>query len=423
MNLFKISLANIFSKPLNAFLSLLLLSFGVILISILLVTQEKLSDQFHKNIDKIDLVLGAKGSPMQLILSSVYQVDAPTGNIDLKESKKIMKNLFVEQSIPLAYGDSYKQYRIVGTTKDYAELFEVELAEGRLWEKTFEVCIGGKVARESGLKIGDVFYSSHGLDGEGEAHENQEFTVVGIYESNQTVVDKVITTAIKSMWDIHDHGHDHEEGEDHEGHDHVETKEIPVKSLQSGSYLMSPDYEDMEITAALLVKNSDNIFNMVINLARNSDFQAVMPAVEINRLENNFGIGMNTLYYLGGFIAFLALLSVFVSLFNSLRERKYELALMRTMGGTRTSLFILILLEGIVLSLIGFVIGICLSRLGLWIISNKLDQNFQYELGGMGLLNSEWLLLAATLGVGFLAALLPAISAMRLDISKTLSNG
>ena len=435
MNLFKISIANILNKPLNATLSLLLLSFGVGLVSLLLLMQVQLSDQFHKNIDKIDLVLGAKGSPMQLILSSVYQVDAPTGNIAIKDSRKLMKNLFVETAIPLAYGDSYKDYRIVGTTQDYAILFEAELKEGRLWEKTFEVCIGGKVAEESGLKIGDTFYSSHGLDGQGESHDDQAFTVVGIYESNKTVVDKVITTSVKSMWDIHDHGHeghDHE-GHDHEGHDHAEheptddtTKETleepDAESLQTGKYLMKPAYEDKEITAAFLVKNSDNIFNMVMNMARKSDLQAVMPAVEVNRLENNFGIGVTTLFYLSLFIGILSILSVFISLFNSLKERKYELALMRTMGASRSTLFILILLEGILLSFVGYILGLTFSRIGLWIISNKMEDNFQYSIGDMNVLPMEWILLALTLFIGFLAAFLPAYSAMRIDISKTLSN-
>lgn len=418
MNLFKISWANIKNKPLNAFLSLLLLGFGVGLISLLLLMQVQLSKQFHKNIDKIDLVLGAKGSPMQLILSSVYQVDAPTGNIPLGEAKKIMKNLFVEKSVPLAFGDSYKEFRIVGTTIDYQEVFEATLEEGRLWEKTFEVCIGSKVAQDSGLKIGDEFFSSHGLDGQGESHDNQAFTVVGIYKESLTVVDKVITTAVKSMWDVHgSHNHDDLEETEHEA-----PKEISIESLQKGKYLMSPEFSEQELTSALLIKNSNNIFNMIQNIVRKSDMQAVMPSVEVSRLENNFGMGMKTLYWLGGLIALLSFLSVFVSLYNSLKERKYELALIRTMGGTRGSLFIIIILEGFILSLLGFIIGIILSRLGLWIVSSRLESNFQYSIGDMSILPWEWGLLVLTIGVGILASFLPAISAVRLDISKTLSD-
>ncbi|MFK7806161.1 MAG: ABC transporter permease [Saprospiraceae bacterium] len=467
MNLLKISLANIKFKPLNALLSLLLLSFGVGLISLLIQIESQFNEQYHKNIDKIDLVLGAKGSALQLILSSVYQVDAPTGNIPLKTAKKIMKNMLVETSIPLAYGDNYKDYRIVGTTKDYSELFETELKEGVLFEKSFDACLGANVAKKTGLKIGDNFYSSHGLDytesSENDAnehvHDDHAFTVTGIFEESGTVIDKVIITSVKSLWDVHE-GHDHEghddEEHDHSGHDHAEEEEhheheghdheghenhaahdeqkeekenlISAASLQSGTYLMKKEFENNEITASLLMfkKRSGQTspaIGILPNMAEKVDLLTALPAVEMKRLESQLGIGMKSMFWLGILITVISFLSVFVSLYNSLKERKYEIALMRTMGSSVGKIYSMILLEGLILSVLGFILAMIFSRIGLWLVSSRIEEQFKFSFSDMSILPYEWILLGITLIVGALASFLPAISAVEKDISKTLSNG
>ena len=112
MNIFKLSIKNIFSRPLSSVLSILLLSLGVSMISLLILINTVLKDQMDNNLKGIDMVVGAKGSPLQLILSSVYHVDSPTGNIPLKDAKAIEQNRMVGYSVPLLYGDNYSGYRI-----------------------------------------------------------------------------------------------------------------------------------------------------------------------------------------------------------------------------------------------------------------------------------------------------------------------
>ena len=119
MNIFKLSIKNILSKPLSSFISLALLTLGIGIISLLLQLNSLIKDQMDNNLRGIDMVVGAKGSPLQLILSSVYHVDSPTGNISYKEADKISKNRMVGSSIKLLYGDNHKGYRIVGTEKKF----------------------------------------------------------------------------------------------------------------------------------------------------------------------------------------------------------------------------------------------------------------------------------------------------------------
>ena len=156
MNLLKIAWKNVVHKPLNTTLSLVLLSFGVGIISLLLLLEVQLQEQFDRNIKDIDMVLSAKGSPLQIILANVYHIDAPTGNIKLSDARRVMKHPYIEEAIPLAYGDNYKMFRIVGTEKSYAKHYSMELDEGALWEAPYEVTVGANVAKTLDLKLGDT---------------------------------------------------------------------------------------------------------------------------------------------------------------------------------------------------------------------------------------------------------------------------
>ena len=451
MNLLKISWANIKFKPLNTTLSIILLAFGVGIISLLLLLEKQVTEKFDRNIKDIDFVLGAKGSPMQLILANVYHVDAPTGNINMEDAKKIVKNPMVKEAIPLAYGDNYEKWRIVGTTFKYPEHYEAELQEGRIFSAAFEVTLGSKVAKETGLKVGDKFTSVHGFDkaaeeGEDVHHHDNPFTVVGILKSNSSALDNLILTPIESVWLVHE-GHDHENeemgpstgsgtlenGEMAEEHDHdAETNQeseirnpesvtgAELMKIQAGESLEPKDTR--EVTAYLIKKRNPMAAMMLANAVKNTNMQLADPAIEMNRLTQGFGIGISAMKAIAIVIMVLSFISVFISLYNSLKERKYELALLRTMGGSKATLFRLILQEGLILVIIGYIIGAILSRLWLVILSNSLEDNFHYELNEMGITSGEIVLLGVTLLVGMVASLLPALRALKMDISKTLSN-
>ena len=439
MKIIFIAWKNCWQKAGATTLTLLLLSFGVGIISMMLLLENQLSDKFNKNIKDIDFVLGAKGSPLQLILANVYHIDAPTGNIKVSEAQKIIKNPTVKEAIPLAYGDNYEGWRIVGTTPRYAEFYEVKLKEGKVFETPFEVTVGSYAAKELGLKLGQTFKSNHGLDKEGEEEEghDQLFTVVGIYEASGTVIDRLILTPVESIWEVHDHG-DHEESahagivsaedhdaeehgvedhedEDEEGHDHAEEEHAHEAGHDDHE-------EEREVTAYLLIKRLPMAPMILPQLVKNTNMQLALPAIEINRLNENFGIGMSVVKAVAILIMIISFLSVFISLFNALRERQYELAILRTLGGRRIQLFILILLEGLFMVVLGLIIGLALSRVGIILLSDMAKDSFHDEFNAMIFLPQEYYLVGITLGLGVVASLLPALRAFFMDISKTLSN-
>ena len=431
----KLAWKNIWFKPMNTVLSLVLLTASVAIISLLILLQEQFEKQFSSNIDGVDLVLGAQGSPLQLILSSVYQVDAPTGNIDYEEAKKWMKHPFVKTAIPLAFGDNYLGFKIVGTTPEYLEKYNAKIESGKVFNTNFEVVLGSEVARKLNAKLGDSFYGTHGEAEQGDVHKEFAYKVVGIASPTGKVIDNLILNNIESVWKMHDgHNHDGEETHDEdanpahgeEGHIHIEGDEHDHDAHDHDAHeeVAIQDEHQKEITAVLIkFKNKMGIISWPRMIAQNTKMQAALPAIEINRLFSLFGIGLDALQYLAYGIMLISGISIFIALYNRLKERKYEFALLRVSGATRFQMLALVLFESLLLCVVGFIFGTIVGRIGLWMISTSTDDEFKMSFDPkMILWEKEGILFLVTIFVGIVAALIPAIKAYRLNISKTLAN-
>lgn len=401
----RIAWRNIVGKPLSTLLSWVLLSVSVGIISMLLLLQDQLQTQFDNSSKGIDMVIGAKGSPLQLILSSVYHIDDPTGNIKLKEAERWMNDPFVESAIPLAYGDSYKGYSIVGTTPGYVQKYGSAIGTGKMFAGDFEVVAGNELANKLQLKVGSRFYSTHG-DEHGEQHKEKVYTVTGILKPSGTVLDNLLLSNIESVWKIHEH----------EDPEHTE-------SLQEADSL-DADHEK-EITAVLIkFRNPMGYIQLPRLINEQSHLMAAIPSIEVNRLLSLFAVAIAMLKKIGWGIMFLSALSIFIALFNSLKERKYELALMRTMGAGRTRLLVLLLLEALILVSCGLVSGLLFSRLGLFVVARSLAKDYHITIENWAVQwPQEFWLIVAVLLLGIAGAVVPAIKAWSINISKTMSDG
>jgi len=384
---------NIWHKPLHTVLSIVLLSSSVAIISLLILLQNQFENQFSKNLDNIDMVLGAPGSPLQLILSAIYQIDAPTGNINYEEAKPWINHPFVKKAIPLAFGDNYLGYKIVGTTQDYLAHFDGKLAKGNHFKNDFEVIIGSEIAQKLNLKIGDTFLGAHGDSADGHVHENHPYKLVGIATKTGKVMDNLILCSISSVWKVHE-----------------EMGETPAI--------------EREITAVLIKFKSKMAFITWPRLIpQNTKMQGALPTLEINRLFALFGIGLSALQYLAIGILIISGLSIFITLFNKLKERQPEFALMRISGASRKLLFFTLVLESLTLCLLGFLIGTIIGRIGLYAISKNTENDFKMAFDPLKILwQNELILLLVVVILGIFAALIPAIKAYQINITKTLAN-
>jgi putative ABC transport system permease protein len=401
MNLGTLAAGYLRARPLQTALSLALLALGVGTIAMLILVVSQLEERMGRDARGIDLVVGAKGSPMQLILAGIYHVDAPTGNIPLASAEQLAKHRMVKRAMPLALGDSWKGFRIVGAGHEYPAHYGAKLAAGRLWEKPMEAVLGAEVAARTGVSVGDRFTGAHGIGGQGEEHEADPYAVVGVLARSGSVVDRLVLTSIESVWKVHEVHEEPGKGDDAKPHE--EEREVTVLLVQYASPL----------AAATLPR--------AIN-AR-SELQAASPAYETARLFRILGVGVDALRAFAVALILAAGLSVFVALYSALEERRYDMAIMRALGASPARLFGLLLGEGVLLALLGAVLGLALghglaSAFGAW-----LEAEQHVSVSGLAFRAEElWLPLGAV-AVGFAAALLPAWRAYRTDVARILAQG
>ena len=426
MNIFKLSIKNIISKPLSSLLSLALLVFGIGIISLLLQLNSLIKTQMDNNLKGIDMVVGAKGSPLQLILSAVYHIDSPTGNISIEDAKKIKNNRMVGSSIDLLYGDNYKGYRIVGTDDEFLDLYDAKIKDGRKWEDPFEVVVGSKIHSKFGLKLDDELMSSHGLRETGEAHADQLFKIVGLLEPSNSVIDQLIVTSPESIWDLHaEHDHSEDEHDDEHDHEHDDEHDHEHDDEHDHEHDDEHDHEhdDEEITAMLIkFQNPMNIIQFPRQINEETNLQAAVPSYEISRLFKLFGFGIETLTYLAYLIIIVSAFSLFINLFNSMRDRKYEMALIRTLGSSRRQLSFMIIFESLILTTVGFLLGLLVSRLGVMFVSSLMEESLNYNLNSFGILNEELWLLILSIFIGLISSIIPALQVYNLNISEVLGD-
>jgi putative ABC transport system permease protein len=465
----------------STFFSVLLFAIGISIISLIVLADKNLNQSIKRNFSGIDLVVGAKGSPTQLILSSVLHADYPTGNINLAEAENLARNPLVRQAIPLALGDSYRGYRIVGAPLVYAELYNAELQKGNWYEKVLEVTIGANVALGTGLKVGDQFSGVHGFQESGHAHADHLYTVAGILRPGAGVVDNLILTPVASVWKVHDDHHDHNDDHDHSNaesesenqetssdptynhdhHDHDESDEhdhshhandeqqhsasdlaetdpviasilkkieadedISLEEMQLYQVYqlenLSPsEIDTREITAMLIqFRSPAGIIQLTRLINENTNMQAASPALEINRLLRLLSVGFNVFMTLAWIIIAISGINIFIHLWNTLQHGMHDIALMRVLGASPFMVFMMLIYQGTFIATLGWMAGIVMSR-AIWLLLPSF--HFLTETQFYTLYNQELLLLVFAVLTGILASLIPAWMAYKTDVHFTLT--
>ena len=375
-------------------MSILLMILGVTIITLSVLVNQITKNTFTKNNPNLDVVVGAKGSPLQLVLSSIHHIDIPTGNISYKNAKKIMKHPAIKFGVPISLGDNFQNYRIVGTDKKFLKLYDAELEIGSMWEKPMQSVIGSNVANFTQLKIDKFFVGSHGLIDTGDIHSEQPYKVVGILKKTGTILDNLIITSLDSVWNLHSNQND-----------------------------ILKNSDSLEVTALLLkYKNKTSVFSFPRLINKNTSMQAASPNLEISKLFKLTGEAHKIINYLSIIIVSLSFAGILFTLLNNINERKYDLAILRTLGFTRERIFSIILIEGMTISILGSFIGLILggivykcieffSLLGRNIVTGQL--NFIYEI------LTIWFVI---LIISFLTCLIPGIKVYKQNIRNTLLN-
>jgi len=472
MPFWKIAWRNIEQRALASSLTALSMALGVAVMIAVIVIHSVAVRQFEQDAQGYNLIVGGKGGALQLVLSTVYYLGQPLYPIPYSYYEKFIDDGefadLTEVAVPECLGDSYvapngEVFRIVATTP---ELFDkihygnyadgtpkryefqpggrnlknaLSLSGEEFEEAAFEAVVGSVAAARSGLKVGDKINPTHGLGAEG--HKHDAFTVVGILKPTGTANDRAVFINIEGFYlleghalsghddheaaahageadhehdheaeDAHDHDHEDDDGHDHE-HAHEHHEPLPL--------------DQREVTSILVLCKSalgPTVLDTAINKGEGHVAQAVAPIREVTRLMDGIvGPIRLILLVLTVLIVIVAAISILVSIYNSMSERSHDIAVMRALGASRSAVMNIVLVESILLSLGGGLLGIALAHGMIGVASPYVEARTGVTLGWLQFEWQEIVLIPALVVLASLVGFLPAVSAYRTDVAKALT--
>lgn len=400
---------NILSKKLRNFLTI----FSILVSVMLIISVQNLTTQLKSNVIEnagvYDILVGAPGSSIQLVLNTIFYYDAPIANINIEYYESLQKDSRVANVVPIGMGDNYNGYKIIGTSNDFFT-DKYKLKSGELFKNNGEAVIGSTVAKITGLKVGDKFSGMHGLTEEGgHAHADFQYTVVGVLEQTKTPSDTVIYTDIESLWTVH--GLEHNE---HNENDDMEMDDEHDESMHGNS--------SENLITALLVKTT-SLSNQVMvtnDLNKNNDIQAINPAATLRKLLVMLNAGEIVVTLVAYVSIFLSIIVLFTTMLSASIERRKDISILRALGANRKTVFKTILLETLIIAIIGAVLGFIVAHIAIGILGNYTAVNYGINISGFSVQIAEVFVLLGAVVLSIVAGMIPAVMVYKTDATKYL---
>jgi putative ABC transport system permease protein len=448
LSVFKLSLFNLRQRTLTAVLTGFLVALGVGLVAGIWALQRHAERSFQQSLGRFHLLIGPKGSGLQLVLNACFHVDKPVGTIPLEYFRRLAKDPRIASAWPFVSGDSFHGYHLVGTEAAFLEEFQFRggekfrfLGAGRPFRADFEAVLGSQVATGAGLSVGDKFVATHGMSEDGHVHDESTFTVVGVLEDTFTPHDRAIYCNLESVYILHveaehedDHAHEKPAGKKDEPK--VEPKVEPAKDAKKEQprpaakthdhhhhHHKRPEVReaDRKLAAVMvLLKNPVGVGELHREINDGKDAMAVYPAKEINDLFTLIGTANQILVGVSYLVLLSAGVSILATMYNSMSERRRDIAIFRALGGPPGAIFRMIVTESAVICAVGAFAGLIGSYGLLWGAGPLVRGTFGVSVQtGM----PEWpefALLGGAVALGVVSGLLPAIIGYRTDVTTNL---
>ncbi len=441
MSLWHIAWSYLWNRKLTTCLTIISVALAVGLISSVLSLRQQLEQRFAEEGQAFDLVVGPKGSPLQLVLGSVYFMDSAIGRTPLHVYEDLKKDSdFVKAAFPIGLGDTYNGYRIVGTTPELLDHewvgFSGEvrkpftLADGRKFESPQEAVVGSVAARKLGLQIGDEFESVHGSFAISEDlrefdHAEHPYKVVGILEPSGSPFDRAIYCSIESIWEAHGHGHDehddhgaHDDHDDHDDHgahdDHAEDEGHTDEEL---------DWSNSISAVLVQLHSATQRFEYEGYINEQTDAMAAVPIQIISDFFRDFLDPIKGLMMAVGYlVVVISAISILIGLYLSIMQRKRDLAIMRALGASSYEIFGAVIIEAFWVTTLGIAVGWLFGNVVTYLLGLKLAQEYGLVVAPFGLSSEEIRAFATVALVGLVAGILPAWQAYNSDVAHDLAD-
>jgi putative ABC transport system permease protein len=391
-----------------------------------------------------DLLITSEGSQSQAVLNSIYYQDVPLSNMPYRVYEALKNDKRTMRAVPLGFGDNYEGFPIVGTTLDYFELRSkpsdppyYRLEQGEFFSNEEHAVIGQDVAHSLKLNVGDRFQPVHGVEAvfEEEAH-NHAYEVSGILKATGGPSDRAIYVDLTSVWEVHGQGeHIHEETHAEETHIEEEShsEELSSEALAAheeelhadvGGWTLDNlntlsmtnlDTDDRGITAILWAPHDLNDVYVVANQVNNDvdGIQAIFPGSVISRLALMVGEGRRTYSLLANLILVLAVITVALNTYANALQAQKNLAILRAVGVSRSVVAGSVVLESLLLSVIGVVLGVAAAYGGTYLVGQLVNTQTSISFQVPELTRGDWVRALILLPVAVSFALLPALRSAR----------
>jgi putative ABC transport system permease protein len=375
-------------------------------------------DSFSNTISQTDLIVGARGGSLQLLLYAVFHIGSATNNVSYESYEHFRNHPAVAWTIPYSLGDSHRGFRVVGTTEDfythyrYRHDHKIEVSEGHSPDGVFDVVLGSDVARTLKYKVGDPIVVTHGIsEGRGLLqHDDKPFHVVGILARTATPVDRSLYVTLYGIEAMHMDWAD--------GGPPMPGEETPVSRIKK------EDLKLKQITAFLLRSKSriDTLrLQREINTFEGEPLMSIIPGAALAELWNTIGYAEEALTVITFFVLVVGLMGMLVSLYTSLNERRREMAILRALGAGPRKVIFLLVLESFLLSLAGTVLGFATVYAGAFLTQPIIERRFGLFIPITAPTTTGYVYLCTVIVAGLLIGFVPAVKAYRNALADGLS--
>jgi putative ABC transport system permease protein len=411
-----LALRYITKRPLQYIMTIMVVAISISLTAAVLLISASLRKGIIYASMPFDMIVGAKGSPVQLIFNTIFLQDVPIGNIDHSLYEQFQRDERAARVIPLAFGDNYRGYKIIGSNKDIFTLRPsvnedsiFALKEGDFFTGNYQAVIGSEAAKHTGLKIGDTFKAAHGLihnpiPGEEDEHD-ETYVVTGILKPMYRPYDMGIFTSIETIWEMHA-GHEHE-GEDEQEHEDEYEHE---------------DEHEGDITAFMVTPlDYTGLMQMYQETNQSAEAQAAFPGQVLGNVFSIMGNAEGVLYLISYMVVIIGFLTIIITLHWSVLNRKRDHATLRALGANKKSIFSLILIESFLVMLASGMVGLVIGH-GIAYGIGFYMRTISYVYAPVEFDIKEIGMLAAYTFTGVAVSIVPALGAYRQDAASNLTS-
>lgn len=372
-------------------------------------------DGFTNTISQADLIVGAKGGQLNLLLYSIFHLGSAVNNIRMSSYEEIKSSPSVAWAIPISLGDAYKGFRVVATDENFflhyrfRENQSIKFQYGQMPTDVFDVVIGSNVAKKLQHQLDDPIILSHGISSESIlSHDKTPFKIVGILAPTQTPIDSAVYINLYGMEAMHVGW---ETG-------------VPSNEIISQEKFQKENLRPTQITSFIIgLKSRIHILKMrrFVDEFSNEALMGIIPALSLQEMWETIGYIENVLKLVSSCVLLVGIIGVLISLYTSLNERRREMAILRSIGASALSIFSLLIIESFLLVSCGILMGISFLYIGLISLRPMIEEKFNLYLPVQNLSTEEWKIVLMMLSFSILAGLIPAIKAYKNSLQDGLS--